>query len=99
RLGDAPAPRRLGRQTPAHHDCRSKDKEYAWVTFSMEIGLGALPLLVDRMSGHKPVKAILCGRLMWPVGCEEMCKAPSSRRRCLEAAIAPAGVEIETFDW
>src|SRR3984885_3512807 len=68
-------------------------------TSSVKIGLGALALFIDQMSGCEPVEAKGGSGLMRLVGCQQMGKCPAGRRRCLEAAVAPAGIEIEAIDW
>ena len=58
---------------------------------------GALTLLVNDVACCKSIEPIGARDLMRLVACQQMSKAPPRRRCCLEAAVAPAGIEIEAF--
>ena len=64
----------------------------------MQVGLGALALFVDHPAGSEPVKTIGLRRLMRGIGGQKMGKAETGCRRRLEAAVAPAAVQIEAVN-
>ena len=66
---------------------------------SMEVGLRAHPLLVDEMAGGETIQTIGGGNRMRLIPRDEMCKAPTRCGSGLEAAVTPAGVEIQPIDW
>src|ERR1035438_1491298 len=66
---------------------------------SVKIGLGALALFVDQMPGCEPVEAKGGSGFVRLVGGQQMGKCPAGCRRCLEAAVAPAGIQIEAIEW
>ncbi len=73
---------------------------HGWVPVSrsMQIGLGALAFFVNQVAGPETVEAIGCGERMRLVARQQVSETPARGRRCLEAAVAPAGVEIEALD-
>src|SRR5450432_1382674 len=64
---------------------------------SMQVRLGALALFVDEVPGAKPVETQVRSRRVWRVTRDQMGEGKSGSGRGLEAAIAPAGVEIEAL--
>ncbi len=60
----------------------------------MQIGRGALPFFVDHIAPAEAVQPIsgCCGLRL--IARDQMREAEARRRRGLEAAIAPAGIEI-----
>src|ERR1700691_2653520 len=63
---------------------------------SMKVRLGADPLFIDDAPRREAIEAIGGGDRMRLALCDEMREAPSGRRRRLEAAVAPASVQIES---
>src|SRR5680860_947797 len=68
------------------------------VCSSVQVRLGAHALLVDDAALREAIETV--GGRIWGglAGGDEMGEAPAGGGRCLEAAIAPAGIEIEAFD-
>src|SRR6188768_263667 len=65
---------------------------------SMQIGLRAGAALVDGVAGAETVEPVGGGELVGLAGGDQMGEAPARRRGGLEAAIAPAAIEIEVVD-
>src|SRR5262245_63264940 len=65
---------------------------------SVQVRLRAHALLVDDAALSEAVETIGGGERMRLAGGDEMGETPARCRRRLEAAIAPAGVEIEPVD-
>src|ERR1700728_3405216 len=65
---------------------------------SVQVGLGAHALLVEEMAGREAVQSIGARQLMRLIACQQVRETPAGGRRCLETAITPPGVEIQTFD-
>src|SRR3569833_177943 len=64
---------------------------------SVQVGLGAAPVLIDQVPGSEAVQAIRACHRMSLVIRQQMGEAPAGGRRCLESAIAPAGIEIQAI--
>src|SRR5258708_35856330 len=65
---------------------------------SMEIGLGALPFFVYRVARRETVEPIGCRDFVRPICRDKMGKGQARGGRRLEAAVAPAAVEVEPVD-
>src|SRR5208337_4422108 len=62
---------------------------------SVEVGRRALSLFIDHVAATKAVEAKRRAEPVGFVAGDQMGKAPTGSGRRLEAAVAPAGIEIE----
>src|SRR5436305_14232719 len=65
---------------------------------SMQVRLGARALFVEQRAGRGAIEPHCRGDIVRLVARDQMREAPAGGRCCLEAAVAPAAIEIEPVD-